>query len=92
MEQVALEEYREEILRLREKVGRLDKKIEEAANSGRYVERVRKLRTFRGIDYLTALSVVCEIGDFKRFPTAEAFMSYWTLPRWVDTVKRLAHS
>jgi transposase len=37
---------------------------------------VRKLRAFRGIDWLTALSVVCEAGDFGRFPTAEAFMSY----------------
>jgi transposase len=76
MEQMTLEEYREEILRLEEKIGRLEKKLEEVANGERYRERVRKLRAFRGINYLTALSVVCEIGDFKRFPTAEAFMSY----------------
>jgi transposase len=76
MEQLALEEYLEEIRRLEEKIGRLDKKIEEAAQGDRYVEQVRKLRAFRGIEYLTALSLVCEIGDFKRFPTAEAFMSY----------------
>jgi transposase len=76
MEQLTLEEYREEIRRLEEKIRRLDKKLEETANSERYAERVRKLRAFRGIDYLTALSLVCEIGDFKRFPTAEAFMSY----------------
>jgi transposase len=76
MEQLALEEYLEEVRRLEEKIGRLDKKIEEAAGSERYVEQVRKLRAFRGIDYLTALSLVCEVGDYKRFPTAEAFMSY----------------
>lgn len=76
MEQLTLEEYLEEIRRLEGKIGRLDKKIEEAANSDRYAERVRKFRSFRGIDYLTALSLVCEIGDFKRFASAEAFMSY----------------
>jgi hypothetical protein len=37
---------------------------------------VRKLWAFRGIDYLTALSLVCEIGDYQRFGSAEAFMSY----------------
>jgi transposase len=76
MEQLALEEYLEEIRRLEEKIGRLDQKLEEVAKGERYAERVRKLRAFRGIDYLTALSLVCEVGDFKRFPTAEAFMSY----------------
>jgi transposase len=76
MEQVTMEEYLEEVQRLEEKIRRLDKKIEEAAMSERYGEAVRKLRAFRGIDYLTALSLVCEIGDYQRFPTAEAFMSY----------------
>jgi transposase len=76
MEQVSFEEYLEEIHRLEEKIARLDKKIEQEANSERYEGRVRRLRAFRGIEYLTALSVVCEIGDFKRFPSAQAFMSY----------------
>jgi len=34
------------------------------------------LRAFKGIDYLIALSVVCEIGDFRRFASAKDFMSY----------------
>ena len=37
---------------------------------------MQKLRAFRGIDYLTALALICEIGDFRRFPSAGAFMSY----------------
>jgi transposase len=76
MEQLTLKEYVDEILRLRDKIARLDKGIEEAANGERYAEKVKKLRAFRGIDYLTALSLLCEIGDFRRFPKAEAFMSY----------------
>jgi transposase len=89
MEQLTLEEYREEIRRLEEKIGRLDKKIEEAAKCERYAERVRKLRAFRGIDYLTALSLVCEVGDYHRFPTAEAFMSYLGLvPRAYSSGKK----
>jgi transposase len=76
LEHLAMEEYLEEIRRLEDKIGQLDKKVEEAARSERYEERVRILRAFRGIDYLTALSLVCEIGDYQRFPSAEAFMSY----------------
>jgi len=76
MEQQAHEEYLDEILRLEDKLGRIDKVIEETAGWPEYAEKVRKLRAFRGIDYLTALSLVVEIGDFKRFPSAEAFMSY----------------
>jgi transposase len=76
MEQLTLEEYLEEVRRLEEKIGRLDKKIEEVAKGERYREQVQKFRAFRGIDYLTALSLVCEVGDFTRFPSAEAFMSY----------------
>jgi hypothetical protein len=62
----------EESRRHKEKIGRLDKKLAEAANREGYAERVRKLRAFRGIDYLTALSLICEGGDYQRFPTAEA--------------------
>jgi hypothetical protein len=54
------EEYTDEIKRLEDKIDRLDKRMAEAAESPRYAERVRKLRAFRGIDYLTALSLVEE--------------------------------
>jgi hypothetical protein len=37
---------------------------------------VNRLRTFKGIDYIIALAVVCEIGDFQRFGSAKEFMSY----------------
>jgi transposase len=76
MEQLTLEEYFDEIRRLEDKLGRLGKVIEETAERSIYAEKVKKLRAFRGIDYLTALSLVVEIGDFKRFPCAQAFMSY----------------
>jgi transposase len=76
LEQLPFAEYVEEIRRLEDKIARLDKTIEEEANSERYAEKVKKLRAFRGIDYLTALSLLCEIGDYRRFPSAQSFMSY----------------
>ena len=37
---------------------------------------VARLRCLRGIDTLTALALVTEIGDFSRFETAEEFMAF----------------
>ncbi len=74
--QLSLETYRQEVRDLENKIEQMDALIEEAADSERYKENVDKLVCFTGIDTQTALSLVCEIGDFKRFPTAEQFSSY----------------
>jgi len=70
------EEYRSQIKSLEERLDRLDKDLIETAESPRYKASVSKLRAFKGIDYIIALSVICEIGDFRRFATAKAFMAY----------------
>jgi transposase len=38
--------------------------------------RVQRLRCFRGIDDLTALTIAAELGDARRFPTAPSTMAY----------------
>jgi transposase len=38
--------------------------------------RVQRLRCFRGIDDLTALTIAAELGDPRRFPTAPSTMAY----------------
>jgi len=60
----------------KEQVKLMDQRVEEIAKSEVYVKDVSKLRCFKGIDYLTALSVVCEVGDFHRFANASQFMSF----------------
>jgi transposase len=39
-------------------------------------ERVQRLRCFRGIDDLTALTIAAELGDARRFGTAPSTMAY----------------
>jgi transposase len=39
-------------------------------------ERVQRLRCFRGIDDLTALTIAAELGDARRFGTAPRAMAY----------------
>jgi transposase len=38
--------------------------------------RVERLRCFRGINDLTALTIAAELGDARRFPTAPSVMAY----------------
>ena len=75
-ERTVYEEYRSQIRSLEEKLIRIEEKIVETAESPRYKAAVSKLRVFKGIDYIIALSMICEIGDFHRFGSAKDFMSY----------------
>jgi len=75
-ERIVYEEYRSQIRSLEERLVRLEQQVVETAESPRYRTAVNRLRVFKGIDYIIALSVVCEIGDFRRFANAKAFMSY----------------
>jgi len=75
-EKIVYEEYRSQIRALEERLTRLEKQITEIAESPRYKAAVSKLRAFKGIDYIISLSMLCEIGDFRRFASAKAFMSY----------------
>lgn len=74
--QEILEEYLLTYSYLTGKLERLDKRIEELANHDTYRENVRRLECFLGIKTQTALSVLTETGDFKRFPNASQYAAY----------------
>lgn len=73
------DEYYIAICELEEKIDRFKEKIEEISAEERYAEKVSKLRCFKGIDTLTALTFVVEIDDFRRFGKAHGFMAYMGL-------------
>jgi len=54
----------------------IEREIEAATLSGPLEGPVARLRAFRGIDTLTAVTVVTETCDFRRFPTASAYMAF----------------
>ena len=55
---------------------RLDNHIEELASQDEYKAAVKKLCCFIGVKTHTALSVLVEVGDFKRFANAQKFAAY----------------
>jgi len=59
------------------RIEHLEAELDRAALEGPWCELVARLRCLRGIDPLTALGVLAEIGlDWNRFKTAEQFMSF----------------
>jgi transposase len=58
------------------RVAALEREIAAAAEEGPEAALVARLRCLRGIDTLTALGLVCEIGDFGRFASAGEFMGF----------------
>jgi len=54
----------------------LERAIRETAEQEPWRELVAQLRCLRGVDTLTALALVAEIGDFSRFKCAKEFMAF----------------
>jgi len=58
------------------RVEQLERAIRETAEEEPWRQLVGRLRCLRGIDTLTALGLVTEIGDFGRFESADQLMSF----------------
>jgi transposase len=54
----------------------LDARLAEIAATDPYRERVGWLRCFRGIDTLSAMLILAELHDFRRFTTPRALMAF----------------
>ena len=54
----------------------LDARLAEMAEREPYREPVGWLRCFRGVDTLTAMLILAELHDFRRFASAPALMAY----------------
>lgn len=72
----ALNEYLRQLTRAEEDLELYDREIDEIAHNDRYAEKVAQLRCLRGIETITALATIVEIGDFHRFPTAEKYAAF----------------
>jgi len=54
----------------------LELHLEDIAREPRYVEAVGWLRCFRGIDTITAITLIAELHDFRRFRSPSQLMAY----------------
>jgi transposase len=75
-QQVTFDSYVHAVDLVDARIQTLEQAIREAAEQGPGRELVARLRCLRGVETLTALGLVAEIGDFSRFRTAEEFMAF----------------
>jgi len=68
--------YIEELRNYWAAIEELDQRIAESAKTIEQADLVADFLAFKGIAVLTATSIVVEIGDLKRFPTAAKFASF----------------
>jgi transposase len=75
-ERVVVDDYLLAIDHLESRLIELDARLAEIAQTEPYRERVGWLRCFRGIDTLTAILILAELHDFRRFQSPRALMAY----------------
>ncbi len=75
-DQIALTEYQLAVQAAEERVQRLTAALQQAVQGWRFEPVVAALRALRGIDTVSAIGLVCEIGDIGRFGSARQLMGY----------------
>jgi transposase len=75
-ERVVIDDYLLAINHVETRLIELDARLTDVAQTDPYREPVGWLRCFRGIDTLTAILILAELHDFRRFHSARALMAY----------------
>jgi len=73
---VVLSEYLLALDQELERIQRLDERIEEQSKTPELARQVGRLRTLRGVDTLTAMTLLSELIDLKRFATPREMMAF----------------
>lgn len=74
--QQTFEAYVRSLGEIEARLASLDQALAELARQAPYRPPVAALRCLKGIDTLSALTILVEVQDFQRFSTAAAFMSF----------------
>jgi transposase len=75
-EQAVFDDYLRAIEQIEERIKGLDEKLEAAATCEPYAQSVARLRCFRGIDTVAAVTIVAELHGFERFESPRKLMAY----------------
>jgi len=75
-DRVVFADYLAEVTAAGERIKRLEVALHQCAQSSSQVAVIGALQAFRGIGFLSAVTLVAEAGDLRRFRTAPQFMAY----------------
>jgi transposase len=75
-DQVVFADYLAEVTGAGERIKRLEAALQQCATTSSQVALIRALQAFRGIGFLSAVTMVAETGNLRRFRTAPQLMAY----------------
>lgn len=75
-QQIVMQEYVETVLSCGKRVADLERQIEHTAQASRVWPVIEALMALRGVNLLTATTVVAEVGNLRRFANAPQLMAY----------------
>jgi transposase len=76
VQQIVFQEYVDTVSALTQRVKAFDQHIESASRASVFWPVIEALMALRGVNLLTATTVVAEIGDLRRFAGAPQLMAY----------------
>jgi transposase len=76
VDRIVFQDYLLAVEQHEDRVRALDARLAEIAATDPYREPVARLRCFRGIDTVTAVALIAELHDVRRFPTAPQLMAF----------------
>lgn len=74
--QIVLDELRDQCADAQQRVERLTERLLSVATSQEQTEQIARLQQLYGVGPITAIGIVAEAGDVRRFHSAPAFMAY----------------
>jgi transposase len=75
-DRIVFADYLAEVTAAGERIKRLEAALRQCAESNNQVALIRALQAFRGIGFLSAVTIVAEVGSLRRFRTAPQLMAY----------------
>lgn len=76
VQQLTLQEYIDAILQCQSRVARIEDMLRQSVIGWHHEGLVKRLQVLRGVSFLTAVGLVSELGDLRRFPSARHLMAY----------------
>ena len=76
VQQIVYQEYIDTVKAMGVRIASLDNQIESSARESTFWHTIESLMALRGVNLLTAVVIVAEIGDLKRFTSAPQLMAY----------------
>ncbi len=74
--EIVFQEYRHTLYEIEQRLERLEKAIHTEAVSSDHAPVIEALKTLRGVKEITAVTLVAEVGSFKRFSSPRDLMGY----------------